>query len=346
MPTGVTKAIILQGPQPPENQDFLRLILFDEDGNPINLLGGIRGPQGLQGIPGPKGDAGAQGPQGVQGSLGSPGPKGDTGTQGIQGQIGLQGPKGDPGPQGFKGDTGEPGVPGLKGDKGDTGLQGPPGNLGPPGPKGDIGLQGLQGATGLPGDPGPTGPVGPQGPQGPQGLKGDKGDVGPVGPQGPQGPTGANGATGSIGPVGATGPAGPGIAVGGATNQILAKASATDFDTKWITSTKTFRTSHTWAIPGALTAGQSVPPIFVPEVAGQTTTIVSARSKIGGGTNVGVQLQLNGANVGSVVTVTPTAASATYSQAIADLDQVGVVLSAPNGSPVDLSFTVILEHVV
>jgi hypothetical protein len=184
MPTGVTKAIILQGSQPPENQDFLRLTLFDEDGNPINLLGGIRGVQGLQGVPGAKGDTGAQGPQGIQGVTGSPGPQGNIGPQGIQGQIGVQGPKGDPGPQGFKGDTGEPGVPGLKGDKGDTGAEGPPGIPGPAGPKGDIGLQGPKGDAG---NTGPQGPEGPEGPQGPQGIQGVKGDTGVQGIQGPAG---------------------------------------------------------------------------------------------------------------------------------------------------------------
>lgn len=43
------------------------------------------------------------------------------------------------------------------------------------------------------------------------------------------GPQGATGATG------ATGPAGQGIAPGGTTNQVLAKASATNYDTTWIT---------------------------------------------------------------------------------------------------------------
>ena len=320
MPTGVTKAIILQENRPPENQDFLRLVLFDEDGNPINLLGGIQGPQGLQGVPGPKGDTGNQGPQGIQGDTGSPGPKGDTGTQGIQGQIGVQGPKGDPGPQGFKGDTGEPGIPGPKGDKGDTGNPGPAGIQGLTGPKGDTGVPGAKGDTGL---------QGPKGDTGAQGIQGIKGDTGAQGIQGVQGP------------------AGPGVASGGTTDQILAKNSGTDYDTKWITPpAKTFRTGHTWAIPGALTAGQAVPPIFVPEASGQTSTLVGVRAKLASGTSVGVQLQRNGSNLGSVITVTPTAASTAFSQAITDLDQLGVVLSAPVGTPTDLSFTVILEHVV
>ena len=52
-----------------------------------------------------------------------------------------------------------------------------------------------------------------------------------AGPQGPKGDTGETGATGASGPQG---PAGPGIASGGTTGQILAKASNTDYDTEWI----------------------------------------------------------------------------------------------------------------
>ena len=52
---------------------------------------------------------------------------------------------------------------------------------------------------------------------------------------GPQGPIGATGATGANGATGAQGPAGPGVATGGTNGQVLAKNSATDFDTGWIT---------------------------------------------------------------------------------------------------------------
>lgn len=60
----------------------------------INLgkVVGPQGPQGIQGVQGPKGDQGIQGPQG---------PKGDTGPQGPQGTPGVngsQGPQGIPGP--------------------------------------------------------------------------------------------------------------------------------------------------------------------------------------------------------------------------------------------------------
>jgi hypothetical protein len=108
---------------------------------------------------------------------------------------------------------------GPKGDKGDTGEQGPQGEPGPAGPQGEQGEQGVQGETG---------PQGIQGPPGEDGLDGD------TGPQGEQGPQGIQGIEGPQGPPGTTGATGPGVATGGTTGQVLAKASGTDFDTEWV----------------------------------------------------------------------------------------------------------------
>ncbi len=75
------------------------------------------------------------------------------------------------------------------------------------------------------------GGAGPQGPQGPQGIQGV------AGPTGPTGATGATGAQGATGPAGGTGPAGatgPGVPPGGATGQVLAKSSGSDYATGWV----------------------------------------------------------------------------------------------------------------
>lgn len=162
---------------------------------------------------------------------------------------------------------------GQKGDKGDTGPAGSPGTdgntwysgLGTPsdanGNNGDyyfrtdtndiyrkdsgtwVQIANTTGATG------PQGPAGPTGATGPTGAKGDKGDTGSTGPQGPQGvkgDTGDTGPTGATGPAGATGSQGPkgdkgddgiGIPVGGATGQVLAKNSGTNYDTSWVDQT-------------------------------------------------------------------------------------------------------------
>jgi hypothetical protein len=110
------------------------------------------------------------------------------------------------------------------------------------GPQGPAGADGAQGADGLPGATGANGAQGPQGDQGPQGPAGNDGAPGADGAQGPQGPAGADGATGATG---------QGIATGGTTNQILAKNSNTNYDTKWVTPTtsiiilKAYKTSDT-----------------------------------------------------------------------------------------------------
>ncbi len=205
---------------------------------------GPTGPTGATGATGPKGDKGDTGDTGPAGPTGATGPTGPTGATGATGPAGadgadgasayevavangftgteaewldsLVGPTGATGATGPTGPTGATGATGPKGDKGDTGATGP---QGPQGIQGETGLTGPTGATGATGATGPTGPTGP---------KGDTGDTGPAGPTGPTGPTGATGATG------ATGPAGPGVAAGGTTGQILAKNSATDYDTEWV----------------------------------------------------------------------------------------------------------------
>jgi hypothetical protein len=55
--------------------------------------------------------------------------------------------------------------------------------------------------------------------------------VGAAGPAGADGEDGATGATGATGPQGEPG---EGVAAGGTTGQVLAKASATDYDTEWV----------------------------------------------------------------------------------------------------------------
>ena len=117
---------------------------------------------------------------------------------------GPQGPEGPPGP------------------KGDTGPEGPKGEPGPQGPKGDPGEQGPEGVRGI------------QGAAGEQGPKGDPGEPGAKGDPGEKGPQGEKGSPGEQGPPGERGEPGHGVPLGGSVNQILAKASAADYDTKWI----------------------------------------------------------------------------------------------------------------
>ena len=112
-------------------------------------------------------------------------------------------------------------------------IRGPQGPEGPEGPAGATGASGPVGPDGPVGPTGPTGAVGPTGsvgPVGPQGIEGVPGPTGAVGPTGPQGESGLTGPQGSAGPIG---PAGLGLPPGGETDQVLVKASGTDYDATW-----------------------------------------------------------------------------------------------------------------
>lgn len=76
---------------------------------------------GVDGMPGAKGDIGPQGERGDIGEKGLPGQDGAPGAPGEKGLPGERGERGEPGPAGEKGDRGEPGLAGDRGEKGDPG---------------------------------------------------------------------------------------------------------------------------------------------------------------------------------------------------------------------------------
>ena len=119
---------------------------------------------------------------------------------------------------------------------GATGATGPTGATGATGPTGETGLTGSTGPTGLTGSTGPTGLTGPTGETGLTGPTGSTGLTGATGSTGYTPVKGVDyfdGATGATGLTGATGPSGIGVPSGGSINQVLSKASATDYDTTW-----------------------------------------------------------------------------------------------------------------
>ena len=130
---------------------------------------------------------------------------------------------------------------------------------------GSIGVQGATGATGPVGVIGPQGPQGNQGERGLQGPIGQTGATGAAGPQGAMGPTGLVGSTGSSGHTGATGAAGTGVPSGGAVDQVLSKATASDYDTQWTSIDSLYQHSEVVSgVPQAnvivLTSGAPIPP--------------------------------------------------------------------------------------
>ena len=244
----------------------------------VGPIRGPEGPTGPQGIPGVKGDTGNTGPLGPKGDIGGVGPqgiKGDTGSQGLtgaQGQVGPIGPQGEVGPAGASSGAypynwrvvttaTDPTDGCIKGnnsnvtlitqmyvsahDKNGQGLVSlttmEVGDEFFVYEAGQIDTWNSYRLTGPPVlqetpvawaivpcvyvETGPR-PFTPQNNTNILVTTPVRGEPGPTGSTGPGGPQGI------------PGPAGPGVIVGGTLNQVLAKNSSTDYDTKWSTLTK------------------------------------------------------------------------------------------------------------
>lgn len=100
-----------------------------------------------------------------------------------------------------------------------------------------------------------------------------------VPPQGPQGPQGIQGETGPQGPQG---PAGPGVASGGTTGQILAKASGSDYDTQWITMNADLMTPIAWADLKALRDNSELVPGMIYRITDYACTTTQADTSSAG----------------------------------------------------------------
>ena len=151
----------------------------------------------------------------------------------------------------------------LRGPAGQDGADGAQGPQGPQGPQGDTGPAGSDGEQGIQGIQGETGADGPQGVPGDDGASAYEiavvnGFIGTelqwlaslVGPQGEQGAAGQDGIDGTDGADGANG---IGVPVGGATGQVLSKASGADYDTAWVNPAEAG--SASWgSITGTLSA--------------------------------------------------------------------------------------------
>lgn len=121
--------------------------------------------------------------------------------------------------------------------------------------------------------------------------------------------------------------------------------------TSWIPVQKTFFTTHTWAIGGeikvAVADNDFIPPFFVLLDVGQPVELAKCRYKINSGTSVTAKLTRNGSDItgftGMSITTTANATDPT-DVALTDGDAIALVVTAVSGTPLNLSFTLALQH--
>lgn len=113
----------------------------------------------------------------------------------------------------------------------------------------------------------------------------------------------------------------------------------------------TIRVGKTYAIAGEIKVpvGQTdfLVPFFVSLGAGQTAELVKARHQINAGTSVTCKLQKNAVDItgftGISVTTTPADTDPT-DVALADNDEIALVVTAVAGTPQNMTFTIFIEH--
>lgn len=108
-----------------------------------------------------------------------------------------------------------------------------------------------------------------------------------------------------------------------------------------------FQLSHSYSVVGVLGA-QTLPPFFIPVIAGQTAIIESVRTQLQSGTSISLALQQNGTNIpglGAIsVTTAATNTNPTSPTNLANNDAVQAILSSPVGNPTGLSVSFYVQY--
>lgn len=133
-----------------------------------------------------------------------------------------------------------------------------------------------------------------------------KGETGATGATGPEGPKGTTGATGPEGPAGAAAP-------------------------------KPLE-DHAFAVVGAVAAG-TLPGLGVMIEAGEEKKLLAITTQLESGTSVECELLRNNAKQGEKFKVEKGVTRHVMEQVLADKDYFALVVSAPVGAPVNLSYT-------
>jgi hypothetical protein len=113
----------------------------------------------------------------------------------------------------------------------------------------------------------------------------------------------------------------------------------------------TIRVGKTYAIAGEIKVpvGQTdfLVPFFVSLAGGQTADLVKVRHQIQAGTSVTCKLQKNGVDITgfTAISVTTTAASVDPTDvALAEDDEIALIVTAVAGTPQNMTFTIFIEH--
>jgi hypothetical protein len=138
---------------------------------------------------------------------------------------------------------------------------------------------------------------------------------------------------------------------GGSTGQILEKVDSTDYNTQWVSNTKTFRQGHTWTVVGDVKIADDntdyLIPFFISLSSGQTAKIVKARYRINSGTSVTVTVQKNNVDVAGLTDLLVTTTTTTTDPSdiiLSDDDQLSLIVTSSSGSPKNMTFTLFIEH--
>ena len=115
---------------------------------------------------------------------------------------------------------------------------------------------------------------------------------------------------------------------------------------------KIFTLSHTFVIPDEIKIASGDTDFIIPQTIKlapeQTAKIVKCVHSINSGTSATVKLQKNGGDITGYtgISVTPTPATTTQDAALADGDEIAVVITAINTTPKNISVNIIIEYTV
>lgn len=119
------------------------------------------------------------------------------------------------------------------------------------------------------------------------------------------------------------------------------------------TGTKKVRIGHTWGISGEIKVASGdldfINPFFVSQASGQSSNLVSCKYKINNGTSATVSLKRNDIDIAGYTGVSVGMVEGTTDASdvtLADGDKLSLVVTAVSGNPLNLSFTVFIEHTV